>query len=160
MIRDSRYIVDSGEVFRALIDSLGDCFSDCDVIFGELSENIFARFENPIVYILKPKPQSQLDINHYGGLNKRGCIVTIGFWLNNKHGGDEELQILESYFYYFFRNPQLLYAQKFTVILGTTTYTNKTLLDAGISIKSLGSFQEIPDSLDNYRAEIDIEFIV
>jgi len=159
-IRDNRYILDSARVFRALIDSFTDCFSDCDVIFGELSENVFKELTNKTIYILRPKPQGQLDVNHFGGLKKRGLIMTVGFWLNDIHGGDEELQVLESAFYNTFENPQTLYSKTFTVELGGVTYSNKTLSWFGITVLNLGPFQEIPDTINNYRAEIEIEFTV
>jgi len=93
---------------------------------------VLTQFIKPIIYILPP--QWAGDIPQQGGKPSAYYEMIIGMWDDRKTGGTEEINIISSRIYSFFRDPAASHAQIFTVVHGATTYTDTTLIAQRVSV--------------------------
>ena len=128
-------------------------------VYGWPEEDVFSQFTKPFLYILSPR-KTAVVAQQGGGATAFRWEMTIGAWVDRNVGGPDELTIMEGRLIQFFGNPNTCHTKTFTVILGDTTYTSKTLLNMGISIENINGPNELtPDDLKEFRSEFDIEII-
>jgi len=107
------------------------------VIIGFPEEEIFDQFDKPIIYVMSPIQVSKIQQQGQSGVNRR-WRVKIGTWLDRKHGGTEELNIIGSKLMSLFEDPRTAcVTTTFNITLGATTYTNTYLTQLGIGVDGI-----------------------
>ena len=112
-------------------------WSDWTIKIGFPEEEVFDQFAKPIIYIESPIQVGKIQQQGQSAVNRRWRI-TIGTWLDRKHGGTEELNIIGSKLLSLFEDPRTACVlTTFNITLGTTVYTATNLTALGIFIDGI-----------------------
>ena len=154
-IRDDYFIEDVTQLIFALLSSKTSApWSSWRITIGWPEVDVNSTTDKLVIYIgdifqTESTPQQ-------GGLNKRKLQMTIGTWDDRISGGTEEINIATSALLSMFNSPEVNSSQ-FTVTLGTTTYTSKTLGYHGLTIQGANG-PMMMDSSDpkEFRRELTV----
>ena len=161
-IRRKYSVSDTQKVIFTLLTKLASAtapWSSWQIVYG-YPEGEFFKFTKQLLYVMAPFKVGRET--HQGGRAATQWEMIIGVWGKGGDegtGGVEEVDIAAGHILDFFSDPEV-YGTTFTCTIGSTTYTNKTLYDHGVIIKSTSGPAEIPveDSLE-YRREVTISLI-
>ena len=163
-IRTTHLIDDIQKCIYTLLNTLAGSTSpwtSWNIVYGFPEEEVFEQFDKPIIYVMAPVQLSKLF--HQGGDSiNRYWRMTIGAWLERKHGGTEEINIIGSRLMDLFDDKKVAcYDTTFTVTLGTTTYTDTNLTTMGIFVDEVDSMRDRFDFIDekDFRKEWDIVLV-
>ena len=135
LIRATHILDDIQQSIIALLTQLTTTTSpwtDWKVVTGFPEEAVFEQFAKPIIFVLEPIIVGKLQHQGQNAINRR-YRMTIGAWLDRKHGGTEELNIIGSRLMSLFDDPRsACVTTTFNITLGTTTYTATNLTTLGI----------------------------
>ena len=159
-IREKYKIDDIQKCIYALILKLTTAtspFTDWAVVYGFPEAEIFDSFTKPFIYVEMPVATFRFDMQA-GGKPNYAWEMIIGIWDDRKTGGSEEISIMASQLLALFNDPQTCMRTQFNVTLGTTTYTNTTLLAQGIGIVNISGPREILDNvaMKEFRQEFNL----
>jgi len=156
-MRDAYKIEDMLWVLRALIASKQSAapWSRWEIILGWPETNVFEELTKPFIYLLEP--QKIRDIKQIGGGKSLAVWeMILGAWDDRKTGGTGEINIIASHLLDLFGDDST-HALTFTVSIGGTAYTSKTLTDHGIQIVSItGPFPRAVTDLKEFRYEFNL----
>ena len=113
----------------------------------------------PYVYVMAPMIAGQVEMMGAGKPLNFWTIV-VGFWIVRASGGADEIQVWCSEMISKFQDIKAIHEKQFTVTLGTTTYTNTTLLSQGVHVRSItGPSFDMAEDKDEFRQEFTITLI-
>jgi len=158
MIRANYYKEDIQRVIWTLLEDLaGDTFpyNKCEIKFNYPDFDVTRRLEKPVVYV-----QAPLNVEksyHFGGETGLGWSMIIGIWADRTSGHEPIVNAFVSSAMNFFLNPQTLNQRAFTIKLGTTTYTDTTLISMGVYIEDVEDSGDIvTEEIHDIRKEIKL----
>lgn len=162
-IRRKYSVSDVQKVIHALITKLTSAtapWSSWQAVYGYPEGEVF-NFTKLLLYVDTPIKTGTLA--HQGGRPAITMEIIVGCWNNGGDegtGGVEECDIAAGHLLDLFGDVDV-YNTTFTVTLGSTTYTNKSLYDHGIIITGSTGPRNIPveDPLE-YRREVTVSMIV
>lgn len=125
--------------------------------YPDYPAQVIKQGEPCVIYFETPRFDSGNSFNQMGGEKSDDMIMTIGAWVDSLEGGKGEIELIVSKLYNFFNSQATVNTTQFTVVLGSTTYTNKTLLQLGLAVNDVSSPQEIAtEKLLEFRYSLDI----
>ena len=161
-IRRKYSISDTQKAFFTLIKKLCDTtapWTSWQAVFGYPETELFT-FAKPLIYVMAPFKTR--DIFQQGGRSATAWELVCGVWNNGGDGGTggvEEADIAAGHLLDFFQAPEA-HTTQFTVTIGSTTYTNTTLINQGVIITGTSGPQDIPvEEPLEYRREVTISLI-
>lgn len=125
---------------------------------GFPEEEVLDQFTKPLIYVMSPVQLNKIK-QQGGSAITRIWRLTVGCWLERKHGGIEELNIIGSRLMSLFEDPKVACVDTtFTVTLGTTTYTDTYLSAMGICVDGIEGSKERFEFIDekDFRREWDL----
>ena len=171
MIRSDHIFEDMRVVLLAFFRSLGSPFTSWDFIKDYPDKLLFRRWNKPYIWIegFNPIGTIESQYNTWGQRNVSGTDYTdyafyaeiefqIGIWLNQTHGGMEEMNIIRSALFSLFhaRRPGLP-ADTFDVTLGNDSYTGVTLYQMGFRDLRIIGDREVPtEDVKEWRRELNV----
>ena len=132
-------------------------WSRWEVLRGYPDSQVF-ELKKLLLWIHLPTYDADLSVRQQGGKMDLGrWTARVGVWASRLAGGTEEIGIAISQILYTFRDTSVCTATKFDVTLGTA-YTNKSLLDLGLSVQGIGGPFEVLKNTDTneFRYEFDL----
>lgn len=146
-------------VYSLLLHLAGDTspWTSWEVIRGFPDVDVFDQFSKPFLYVLMPT--TNYAYRHQGGkVGNKMWSLLIGAWDDRKTGGPEEIAIISSRMLGLFGDPQTAHTTTFNCTLGTTTYTNTTLIAQGLRITAVRGPRELfAENIKEFRAEFELE---
>lgn len=158
MLRDGYQVEDILRCIKAVIDSKVSAtapWTSWTTVLEYPESTVFELLSKPFIYI--ESPALTRSIPQQGGIPGSEWEMILGAWDDRKTGGPEEINIIGSQILKLFRDPQTLHTATFTLALGGTTYTSKTLLYHGIQVIDIRGPQKMFTEEDK---EFRIEFIL
>jgi len=160
-IRSTHIIDDIQQCIYALLNTLSGSTSpwtSWTVVLGYPESEVFDQFTEPIIYVMAPV---QIDKVEQQGQDAptRYWRLTIGVWLERKHGGPEELNIIASRIMDLFEDKKVVGVDTtFNVTLGSTSYTSTNLSTQGIYVNGIIGDRERLEFIDEkeFRHEWEI----
>jgi len=171
MIRNDRIFEDIRTILLAFFKAQGSPFTDWTIRKDYPEKHYFNKFPKPILWLEPPSPIGMLESQfNYAGQSTVNSILydnyaylletelRLGLWLNNNHGGMEEMNIMRSVIHSLFNNPLPgLPCTTFDVTLGDKTYTDITLYELGFrQITILGDREVAVEDPLEHRREMNI----
>ena len=116
-------------------------------------------FTDKSAFLIIGEPIRVGSIDMHGGMGKAQWEMDVGMWITRKSGGDAEIKYMASALHSFFNNPNDCNTKQFTVSLGGTAYTDKTLLQMGIHINGIAGPENIPtEDLKEFRKQVTLNY--
>jgi len=160
-VRQTHIIEDCERCFEALFNakiSGGVPWSRWETYLGFPEEDVLSQLEKPVIYTESPKYIE--EIKQQGGLGLGLYQMYFGAWDDRKTGGPEEINIISSYILQLFRNTKTLHTTTFSVTLGGTSYSGKTLTDMGIVVQGIrDTGEKATEDIKEFRHEYEIMFM-
>ena len=162
MRRDTEIILDLQTLFLTVLKDLQSAapWSRWQIVRGYPNATILDNFSNLTIYVMAPTWFSPGIANQGAKKSTNNWQITIGVWADKKTGGVEETLIATSRIMDFFGDVTKWAQTEFNVTLGSTAYTDTTLIDQGINIFDVSGPQEILNNVDTneFRNEFTINF--
>ena len=112
-------------------------WTDWTIKIGFPEEEVLDQFAEPIIYVMQPIQVGKIQHQGQSAINRRWRIA-IGAWLDRKHGGTEELNIIGSRLMSLFEDPRTACVlTTFDITLGTTAYTDTNLTALGVFVDGI-----------------------
>lgn len=159
-IRGTHIVDDVQTLIYALLSELtgsggSDPWTRWTVIRGYPESDIFDHLDEPFIYVETPIMTNLLQ--EQGGEPSYFWSLKIGAWDDRVTGGTEEINIIASRLIDFFNDPKTCHTQTFDVTLGTTTYTDTTLMAQGLRVVGITGPREMyTENLKEFRMEFDL----
>lgn len=135
-------------------------WTDWTIKRGFPEEEVLDQFDEPIIYVMQPIQVGKVQQQGQSAVNRR-WRMTIGAWLDRKHGGTEELNIIGSRLMSLFEDPRTACVlTTFDITLGATAYTDTNLTALGIFVDGIEGPEPIyaPDEKE-FRDEFKLYVI-
>ena len=154
-VRAGYEIEDIQRVVHAVINSKTSAspWNGWTVILGWPESEVLNNLAKPVIYV--EPPTMVATATHQGGMSSGVWEMIVGCWDDRKTGGTQEINIMGSQLLNFFRDKKASHdTAKFTITLGSTTYTSKDLIDMGVNVIQIVGPRDIATvDLKEFRTE-------
>jgi|GEM_PF-1143289 len=160
-LRSTHIVDDVQQCIYALLNTLSGSTSpwtSWTVTLGFPEEEMLHQFAEPIIYVMSPVQLSRVTQQGASAITRYWRVI-LGAWLERKHGGIEELNIIASRIMSLFEDRKVACVDTtFNVTLGSTTYTDTNLTTMGIFVDGIQGERDRFEFIDEkeFRREWDL----